>query len=167
MSESMITQSQYDALNAFIDRQGRDQGALIAVLHQAQKIIGYLPMEVQLHIAQALGLPAAKVYGVVSFYSYFTETPKGRHPVHVCMGTACFVRGADKILKEFEHRLGIPVGGVSHDRSFSLDALRCVGACGLAPVVLIGEKVYGRVKIEDIPGILTEASKEEAAHEQN
>lgn len=167
MPESTVTQAQYDALDAFINQQGRDQGALIAVLHQAQKIIGFLPQAVQLHIAQAMGLPAAKVYGVVSFYSYFTETPKGRHPVHICMGTACFVRGADKILKEFEHRLGLPSGGVSPDRSFSLDSLRCVGACGLAPVVLIGDKVYGRVKIEDIPGILAEATKEEAAHEQN
>jgi NADH-quinone oxidoreductase subunit E len=132
------------------------QGALIAVLHKAQSIFGYLPREVQLHVSRLLDLPAAKVYGGVSFYSFFTEEPRGEHVINVCMGTACFVRGAEIILKEIEADLGIKAGQTTPDGRFTIDALRCVGACGLAPVVMVDGKVYGRVKPGEMAAIIKE-----------
>jgi NADH-quinone oxidoreductase subunit E len=132
------------------------QGALIAVLHKAQSVFGYLPREVQLHVSRLLDLPAAKVYGVVSFYSFFTEEPRGEHVINVCMGTACFVRGAEIILKEIEADLGIKAGQTTPDGRFTIDALRCVGACGLAPVVMVDGKVYGRVKPGEMAAIIKE-----------
>ena len=107
-------------------------------------------------IASKLDIPASRVYGVVTFYTFFTMNPKGRHPISVCMGTACYVRGAEKILDELKRRLGIDVGETTPDGKFSLDCLRCVGACGLAPVIMIGEKVYGRLQAADIKNILDE-----------
>lgn len=121
-----------------------------------QDTLGYLPKEVQELIALELGISAARVYGVVSFYSFFTMKPKGKYPISVCMGTACYVRGGEKVLDEFKRQLGIEVGGTTPDGLFSLDSLRCVGACGLAPVVMIGPRVYGRLKVTDVKGILDE-----------
>lgn len=115
-----------------------------------QDTLGYLPKEVQELIALELGISAARVYGVVSFYSFFTMKPKGKYPISVCMGTACYVRGGEKVLDEFRRQLGIEVGGTTPDGLFSLDSLRCVGACGLAPVVMIGPRVYGRLKVTDV-----------------
>ncbi len=132
----------------------KKKGALISVLHKGQEIFGYLPVEVQKFVAEKLNLSTAKVYGVVSFYSFFTMVPKGKYPISVCMGTACFVRGADKVLKEFEEKLGIKAGETTPDGLYSIDALRCVGACGLAPVVLVGDEVYGKDKARDVYGIL-------------
>jgi len=126
------------------------------VLHKAQGIFGYLPAEVQEVVARELNVSVAKVYGVVTFYSFFTMTPKGKHPISICTGTACYVRGAEKVLDEFKKRLNIKVGETSPDGKFSLSCLRCVGACGLAPVVLIGEKTYGRVSPEGVKDILKE-----------
>ncbi len=143
-------------LGKYINELPEKEGALISVLHKAQEIFGYLPKEVQEFVAENLGISLAKVYGVVSFYSYFTMTPKGEHPISVCMGTACYVRGAEKVLKEFNRQLGIATGETTADGKFSIDALRCVGACGLAPVVLVGEKVYGRVEAKDVAKILKE-----------
>jgi len=131
-----------------------DPGDLIKILHKAQTAFGYLPESVQREIAYRLKISVAKVYGVVTFYSFFTMTPKGKHAISVCMGTACYVRGAEKVLDELKDQLKIKVGGVTEDGKFSLDCLRCVGACGLAPVLLIGEKVYGRVEPSQIKGIL-------------
>jgi NADH:ubiquinone oxidoreductase subunit E len=131
-----------------------DPGDLIKILHKAQTAFGYLPESVQREIAFRLKISVAKVYGVVTFYSFFTMTPKGKHPISVCMGTACYVRGAEKVLDELKDQLRIKVGGVTENGKFSLDCLRCVGACGLAPVLLIGEKVYGRVEASQIKGIL-------------
>ena len=150
----------YDELGAFIDALPSKKGELITVLHRAQSIFGYLPREVQEFIAERLDLPLAKVYGVVKFYSFFSMTPKGKHPISVCMGTACYVRGAEEVLTELIRQLGIPVGGVTEDGKFSLDTLRCVGACGLAPVVIVGEKVYGRVEPKKVAGILADYSDE-------
>jgi len=133
-----------------------EPGELINVLHKAQGIFGYLPAEVQEVVAKELNVSVAKVYGVVTFYSYFTMIPKGRHPISICTGTACYVRGAEKVLDEFKKRLSIKVGETSPDGKFSLSCLRCVGACGLAPVVLIGEKTYGRVSPEGVKDILKE-----------
>ncbi|HPS95586.1 MAG TPA: NAD(P)H-dependent oxidoreductase subunit E [Bacteroidales bacterium] len=131
-----------------------DPGDLIKILHKAQTAFGYLPESVQREIAFHLKISVAKVYGVVTFYSFFTMTPKGKHPISVCMGTACYVRGAEKVLDELKDQLRIKVGGVTENGKFSLDCLRCVAACGLAPVLLIGEKVYGRVEASQIKGIL-------------
>lgn len=131
-------------------------GELINVLHKVQGHYGYLPAEIQELIANDLGLSVAKVYGVVTFYSYFTMTPKGKYPISVCTGTACYVRGAEKVLEEFKKELKLEVGATSADGKFSLSCLRCVGACGLAPVVLIGDRTYGRVSPEEVKNILNE-----------
>lgn len=129
-------------------------GELINVLHKTQSELGFLPEQVQREIARNLGISVAQVYGMVTFYSFFTMTPKGRYTISVCMGTACYVRGAEKIVDELKDRLGIKVGEATEDGKFSLDCLRCVGACGLAPVLLVGDKVYGRVEARDIKEIL-------------
>ena len=144
----------FNELETFVNGLPDKNGALISVLHKAQEIFGYLPEEVQTFVAEQLGISIAKVYGVVSFYSYFTMTPKGKFPVAVCMGTACYVRGAEKVLHDFEKQLGIKTGETSLDGLFSIDALRCVGACGLAPVVLVGEDVYGRDEAKDVTAII-------------
>ena len=129
---------------------------MINILHAAQELLGYLPQVVQQVIAADLHIPVSRVYGVVTFYSFFTMEPKGKHPISVCLGTACYVRGAEKVLEEFQKELEIKVGETTSDGLFSLDTLRCVGACGLAPVVTIGGKVYGRVTPEKVRDILQE-----------
>jgi NADH-quinone oxidoreductase subunit E/NADP-reducing hydrogenase subunit HndA len=133
-----------------------DPQELINVLHKCQEHFGYLPAEVQEIVSNELVVPVAKIYGVVTFYSFFTMTPKGKHPISICMGTACYVRGAEKVLDEFRKELGLEVGRTTRDGKFSLSSLRCVGACGLAPVVLVGEKTYGRVAPDDVKSILKE-----------
>lgn len=133
-----------------------DPQELINVLHKCQEHFGYLPAEVQEVISNELVVPVAKIYGVVTFYSFFTMTPKGKHPISICMGTACYVRGAEKVLDEFKKELGLQVGQTSPDGKFSLSSLRCVGACGLAPVVMVGDKTYGRVAPDDVRNILKE-----------
>jgi NADH-quinone oxidoreductase subunit E/NADP-reducing hydrogenase subunit HndA len=133
---------------------GNQAGELINVLHKTQEAFGYLPAEVQQVIAKELNISEAKVYGVVTFYAFFTMKPKGKHKISVCMGTACYVRGAEKVVDELKKELSINVGEVTPDGQFSLDCLRCVGACGLAPVMLIGEKVYGRIEPKEVKGIL-------------
>jgi len=135
---------------------GNQAGELINVLHKTQEAFGYLPAEVQKVIAKELNISEAKVYGVVTFYTFFTMTPKGKHKISVCTGTACYVRGAEKVVDELKKQLNIKVGEVTPDGKFSLDCLRCVGACGLAPVVLVGEKVYGRVQAAQVKEILAE-----------
>ncbi|HKM12253.1 MAG TPA: NAD(P)H-dependent oxidoreductase subunit E [Bacteroidales bacterium] len=138
------------------DSFNNDPGELITILHRTQNVFGYLPEEVQRAVAHNLGISVAKVFGVVSFYSFFTMTPKGKYPISLCLGTACYVRGAENVLDEFKKQLGIEVGGVTPDGKFSLDCLRCVGACGLAPVVMIGEKVYGRLTPSMVKDVLAE-----------
>ncbi|MBP7507550.1 MAG: NADH-quinone oxidoreductase subunit NuoE [Prolixibacteraceae bacterium] len=132
------------------------EGELINVLHQVQHKLGYLPAEIQELISKELNVSVAKVYGVVTFYSFFTMKPQGEHPISICMGTACYVRGGEQVLDEFKRQLKIDVGETTADGKFSLSALRCVGACGLAPVVMIGEKVHGRVAPADVKNILSE-----------
>jgi NADH-quinone oxidoreductase subunit E/NADP-reducing hydrogenase subunit HndA len=133
-----------------------DPGELINVLHKAQSVFGYLPAEVQEIVARELSVSTAKVYGVVTFYSFFSMIPKGEHPISICMGTACYVRGAEKVLDEFKKKLKVNVGETTPDGKFSLNCLRCVGACGLAPVVQVGEKTYGRVSPDGVAEILQE-----------
>ena len=131
-------------------------GELINVLHKTQEHFGYLPAEIQEVVAQELDMSVAKVYGVVTFYSFFTMLPKGKYPISICTGTACYVRGADNVLQEFKRQLEIEVGETTDDGKYSLSCLRCVGACGLAPVVLVGDKTYGRVSPEGVKAILDE-----------
>ena len=133
-----------------------DAAELINVLHKTQEHFGFLPAEVQELIASELKCSVAKVYGVVTFYSFFTMIPKGEHPISVCTGTACYVRGAEKVVAEIEKELGIKVGETTADNKFSLSCLRCVGACGLAPVLMIGDRTYGRVVPEKVKEILQE-----------
>lgn len=152
-----VVQEMYSQLEKFINELPEKKGALITVLHKAQEIFGYLPKEVQAFVGEKLNVSTAQVYGVVSFYSFFTMKPKGKYPISVCLGTACYVRGADKVLEAFKNELGIEVGETTADGRFSLDALRCVGACGLAPVALVGDKVYGRINSADeVKKILSE-----------
>ena len=134
----------------------KNRGLLISTLHEAQRIFGYLPQEVQLLTAEKLRLNLSDVYGVISFYSFFTTEPKGKYKIDICLGTACFVKGADKILEEFENKLGLKDGETSKDLMFSLGGLRCVGACSLAPVVLVNDKVYANVTVDSIDDILKE-----------
>jgi NADH-quinone oxidoreductase subunit E/NADP-reducing hydrogenase subunit HndA len=132
------------------------EGELINVLHKVQHKLGYLPAEVQEVVAKELKTSVAKVYGVVTFYSFFTMIPKGEFPISICMGTACYVRGAEQVLSEFKRQLKVEVGESTGDGKFSLNCLRCVGACGLAPVVMVGEKVYGRVAPTQVKQIIAE-----------
>lgn len=129
-------------------------GALIPVLHEAQDLYGYLPFEVQKIIADGLNIPVAKVYGVVTFYSQFSLNPKGKYRVSVCLGTACYVKGAAEILDKLKERLSIDVGECTDDGLFSLDSCRCIGACSLAPVVTVNDEVYGKLVPADIDGII-------------
>lgn len=141
-------------LREFIAEAKTERGALMPILQKAQDIYGYLPIEVQTIIAEDLGISLSEVYGVVTFYSQFSLNPKGEHRISICLGTACYVKGADKILEALEEKLGIKVGGCTPDGLFSLDACRCVGACGLAPVMMIDEDVYGRMTVDMIDDIL-------------
>ncbi|GAA0779331.1 NADH-quinone oxidoreductase subunit NuoE [Clostridium subterminale] len=146
----------FKELDDFIESLPSKDGALIEVLHRAQHIFGYLPKEVQTFVADKLNLPVSKVYGVVTFYSFFTTEPRGKNVINVCMGTACFVRGAGDILKEFEKELSIKSGQTTEDMKFTLGSLRCVGACGLAPVLTINDKVYGHCTPDQVKSILAE-----------
>jgi len=154
MPQQMLSADGFKALDAFISSFDDKESALIKVLYEAQHIFGYLPKDVMAFISERLEVPVSKVYGVVSFYSYFATEPKGRCQIKICMGTACFVRGADKISRQLEGQLGLKTGETSADRKFSLDALRCVGACGLAPVVLVNDEVYGKVTEDDVSKII-------------
>lgn len=148
-----------DKIKEICQSFNNDPGELINVLHKTQGQFGYLPAEVQEQIAEELKIPVARVYGVVTFYSFFTMLPKGQHPISICTGTACYVRGAEKVLDEFRRILKIQVGETTDNGKFSLSCLRCVGACGLAPVVMIGDKVYGRVSPDSVKEILSEYLK--------
>ena len=156
---SFVSQNQklFDELDILIQNLPvADESSLIYVLKEAQGIFGYLPKEVQLHIADKLGVPYSKVYGVVSFYSYFSTNPVGEHKISVCLGTVCFVKGSDKIMAEFEKELNIKAGETTSDLKFTLDGLRCVGACGLAPVVVVDGEVYGLCTPDQVTNILDE-----------
>lgn len=149
---SSAAAEKFEALDKFIDGLGIDladerrRGRLIQILHRAQHIFGYLPREVQQHVAKKLAIPEAAVSGVVSFYNYFTTKPKGKYVINVCLGTACYVKGSEKVLQEIERVLGVKADtDPTPDGLFSVSALRCVGACGLAPVMMVNDKVYGKM----------------------
>ena len=148
------TPEQKVALDAVIAEHKGEEGALMPVLQKAQDIYGYLPVEVQNAIADGLDIPVSEVFGVATFYSQFLLNPKGQYPVAICLGTACYVKGSGKLMEEAERLLGIENGGLTPDFKFSLEATRCIGACGLAPVLTIGEDVYGRLTPDMMEGIL-------------
>ena len=141
-------------LDAIVEKYKDTRGALIQVLHEVQEVYGYLPLEVQRAISEKMNIPLAEIYGVVSFYTQFSIYPKGKYQINVCMGTACYVKGANEILDKFRTRLSIDVGECTEDGMFSLEACRCIGACGLAPVVTINEDVYGKLSADDVDGII-------------
>ncbi|MEA4824128.1 MAG: NAD(P)H-dependent oxidoreductase subunit E [Clostridiaceae bacterium] len=141
-------------LDTIIAEHKNMRGALVQVLKLAQEVYGYLPLEVQQAVAEGLDLPLEEVYGVVSFYSLFTTVPKGKYKIMVCLGTACYVKGSGAIIEKLAELLKIPVGGCTPDGKFSLEACRCLGACGLAPVMTINSEVYGRLTTDILPDIL-------------
>jgi NADP-reducing hydrogenase subunit HndA len=156
MAKIKFSEKKIEELKDICKSFNNEKGELINILHKAQSLFGYLPAELQEIIARELKVSVAHVYGVVTFYSFFTMTPKGNHPISICLGTACFVRGADKVLEEFKKELQIQVGETTIDGKFSLSCLRCVGACGLAPVVMVGDKVFGRVSPDGVKEIIEE-----------
>ena len=151
-----LKKDQVNKIHEICKSFNNEGGELINVLHKCQHEFGYLPAEIQEVVAGQLNVSVAKVYGVVTFYSFFTMLPKGKFPISICTGTACYVRGAENVLAEFKKQLKIEVGETSPDGKFSLSCLRCVGACGLAPVVLVGEKTFGRVAPDGVKAILGE-----------
>ena len=132
-------------LDEIIAKYKNKPGSLIPVLQEAQELIGYLPPVVQRHVARGLKVPVSEVHGVVSFYSFFTMKPKGKHNIRVCLGTACYVKGAEEVVKKMSEGLKIEVGGITEDKKFSLETVRCLGACGLAPVVVVDKDYFGSV----------------------
>ena len=156
MSVSFVEKNKekFDALQKVIDEHRTDKGPLMPVLQEAQAIFGYLPIEVQNFIAEELDIPITDVYGVATFYSQFSLKPKGKYRIGVCLGTACYVKGAQQVLDELSKVLDIDVGTTTEDGTFTLEATRCLGACGLAPVIMINDDVYGRLEPDDIPEII-------------
>lgn len=144
-----------EKLETIIDHHKKQQGGLMPVLHETQELFGYLPVEAQKKISEELHVPLAEIYGVATFYSRFTLKPRGEHTISVCLGTACYVQGAKAIHDRLQKELGIEPGNTTDDMKFTLVDTRCLGCCGLAPVITIGEDVYGKVKPDDIPDILS------------
>lgn len=148
------TKEQEEQLMAVIAEHKDQDGAVIPVLHKAQEIYGYLPIEVQEMISEGLDVPLAEIYGIVTFYTQFSLNPKGKYHIGVCLGTACYVKGSGDILDKIKEILGIEVGECTPDGLFSIEATRCIGACGLAPVMTVNDDVYGRLVVDDVKGII-------------
>ena len=148
------TKEQEERLKAVIAEHKGQPGATMPVLQAAQEIFGYLPEEVQIMVAEGLDIPLSEVYGVASFYAQFTLNPKGKYQISLCLGTACYVKGASDVLDAVQKHLGIRTGSITPDGKFSLDACRCIGACGLAPVMMINNDVYGRLTPDQVGPIL-------------
>ena len=149
-----IPKSNLKLLEPVLDEFASVQGSLITILQKAQEIYGYLPIEVQTMIAEGLDIPLAEIYGIVTFYTQFSLNPKGKYKIGVCLGTACYVKGSGDILEKIKSILGIDVDECTPDGKFSIEATRCIGACGLAPVITINEDVYGRLVVDDVEDIL-------------
>ena len=145
----------FELLSEVIAKYKGREGSLIQILHAAQSIFGYLPFEVQRYIAEGLEIPISKVSGVVSFYSFFSTTPKGKHTIRVCLGTACYVRGGKKVIRRLQELLNLDIGGTTEDKVFTLEVARCIGSCGLAPAMMIDDTVYKQVNPEKIMSILS------------
>ena len=148
------TKEQEIALLKVISDHKDEKGALMPILQKAQDIYGYLPVEVQTIISNELNVPLEKIYGIVTFYSQFSLNPKGKYNVSVCLGTACYVKGSGDLFDKLQSMLGVTDGGCTGDGKFSLESCRCIGACGLAPVLTINEDVYGKLTVDDLEGIL-------------
>lgn len=148
------TKEQESALLKVIDEHRNEKGSLMPILQNAQEIYGYLPIEVQTIISNELNVPLEKIYGIVTFYSQFSLNPKGKYKVSVCLGTACYVKGSGDIFNKLQELLGITDGECTPDGKFSIESCRCIGACGLAPVLTINDDVYGKLTTDDIDGIL-------------
>jgi NADH-quinone oxidoreductase subunit E len=153
-----LTDDNLMRIDAVIEGYRGRPGCLIPVLEECQEIFGYLPVELQEYIGRGLNIAGSTVYGVVTFYSFFSMVPRGRHTIKVCMGTACYVRGIGEVLNRIQAAYNLRVGGTTEDRRFSLEAVRCLGACGLAPVVVVGEDTHGNVTPDGILGILEKYS---------
>ncbi|WDV45904.1 NAD(P)H-dependent oxidoreductase subunit E [Clostridiaceae bacterium M8S5] len=147
-------EAKINELRQFIDEKKLTKGALMPVMHKAQVIFGYLPIEVQKIISEELNVPLSEIYGVATFYSQFTLIPSGEYTIGVCLGTACYVKGAQDIIDKIKKELNIEVGQTTPDKKFSLQATRCIGACGLAPVLTVNEDVYGKLVVQDVTGII-------------
>jgi NADH:ubiquinone oxidoreductase subunit E len=154
MASNVLTTENFNELKDFIQAHKNQPGALMPVMQKAQEIFGYIGEEIQVCISENLDVPMTEIYGVATFYSQFALAPKGKHVISVCLGTACYVRGSQAILDEISKELGIPVGKTTADGQFTLEATRCLGCCGLAPVMMIGDNVFGRLTTNDIPGII-------------
>lgn len=152
------TPEQEQQLNAVMKAHSNDKGALMPILQEAQEIYGYLPIEVQTMIARYLNIPLEEIYGVVTFYSQFSLYPKGEYKISVCLGTACYVKGSGDVFDKISRKLNIKSGECTPDGRFSLDACRCIGACGLAPVLTVNDEVYGKVTVDDVETILAKYS---------
>lgn len=148
------TKEQEAALLQVIADHKEDRGALMPILQKAQEIYGYLPIEVQTIISDEMNVPLEKVYGIVTFYSQFSLNPKGKFNISVCLGTACYVKGSGDLFDKLKTMLGVEDGGCTEDGKFSLEACRCIGACGLAPVLTVNEDVYGKLSLDDLDGVL-------------
>lgn len=151
-----FTAEQVAKLDNIIEKHKGQAGGLIPVLEEAQVCLGYLPLPVQRRIAAGLNLPLSRVYGVVTFYSFFTMTPRGKHTIRVCLGTACYVRGGKALTETLEKQFGIKDGETTADRMFTLESVRCLGACGLGPVIVVDEDVHGRIKPGKIKEVLSQ-----------
>ncbi|MGI6038980.1 MAG: NAD(P)H-dependent oxidoreductase subunit E [Clostridiales bacterium] len=148
------TKEQEKELVDFIRAHSQDKGSMMPILQKAQEMYGYIPEEVQIIIAEETGVPLSEIYGIVSFYSQFTLNPKGKYQISVCLGTACYVKGAGDILDKVCEIIGCESGSITDDGMFSVDATRCIGACGLAPVFTVNESVYGRVDVAETEQII-------------
>jgi len=144
----------------YIDRWGDEEGNLIMILHDIQNQYGYVPREVALELSRALQVELARIYEVTTFYHYFKLVPPGKHNVTVCMGTACYLKGAPALLTELERELGVKEGGTTDDRQYHLETVRCIGCCGLSPTMVMDQKTYGKLKPADVGGIIAEAGNE-------
>jgi NADH:ubiquinone oxidoreductase subunit E len=151
-----FTKEQVAKLNSIIEKFKGKPGGLIPVLEEAQVALEFIPISVQKRIATGLNLPLSRVYGVVTFYSFFTMTPRGKHTVRVCLGTACYVRGGKTLTEALEKQFGIKQGETTADRMFTLESVRCLGACGLGPVVVVDEDVHGRLKPGKVKEVLSQ-----------
>ncbi len=154
MANEILTQENFSKLNEIILEHKEAPGALMPILHEAQGLFGALPLEVQKVVSEELNIPLAEIYGVVTFYSQFSLVPKGEYVIGVCLGTACYVKGAQRLIDRIASELTVEVGTTSENGKYTLEATRCIGACGLAPVLTVNEDVYGRLVEADIPGIL-------------
>ena len=149
-----FTLEQIDELNKIIEKYRVEPGGIIPLLEEAQDLLGYLPITIQRQISNKTNIPLSRIYGIVTFYSFFTMTPRGKHTVQVCLGTACYVRGGKKITEIVEGEFGVKSGETTADRIFTYETVRCLGACGLAPVIVVDGEVYGRVKPSKVKEIL-------------